>query len=72
MDSRSIGIIFIAIGIAAVTAGLVMADDRDGFRRRAGDALIGRGNARVHFPVVTPLLLSVAFSLVLPFPRRFL
>jgi hypothetical protein len=73
MDSRSIGIILIAIGIAALIAGvLALAGGLDWFGRLPGDVRIGRGNTRVYFPFATMILLSVALSLVLHFVRRFL
>lgn len=73
MDSRSVGLLIVGLGLAAVVAGLVvMTGAFAWFGRLPGDIRIANGNTRVFIPITTMILLSVVLSLVSFIVRRFL
>jgi hypothetical protein len=56
----------ILLGLSILLIGLLWPYlDRIGLGRLPGDIVIHRGNVTFYFPLVTSLLLSVLFSLVL-------
>ena len=59
-----IGLVLVAIGFLWPWLGKL------GLGRLPGDIVIGRGNFRLYFPIVTCLLLSVLVSLILWLFRR--
>ena len=61
----------IILGLAILLAGLFWPYlSRIGLGRLPGDFVIQRGNVTFYFPLVTCLILSVLFSLVLWFVNR--
>ncbi|HEX6750102.1 MAG TPA: DUF2905 domain-containing protein [Longimicrobium sp.] len=72
MDNRTLGILIVALGAAAVLAGLlVLAGGLGWFGRLPGDVRIESGNVRVFAPITSMLLVSVVLGLVLWLVRRF-
>ena len=72
MDNRTLGLLVVALGAAAVLVGLlVMAGGLGWFGRLPGDVRWGSGGVRVFVPVTSMLLASVVLSLVLWLVRRF-
>jgi DUF2905 family protein len=72
MDNRTLGILIVALGVAAVLVGLlVMAGGLGWFGRLPGDVRMGSGNVRVYVPITSMLLVSVVLSLVFWLVRRF-
>jgi hypothetical protein len=72
MDNRTLGIVIVALGAAAVLVGLlVMAGGPGWFGRLPGDLRWGSGGVRVFVPLTSMLLVSVVLSLVLWLVRRF-
>jgi hypothetical protein len=71
MDSRSLGVLVIALGVGAVLVGLlIMSGGLSWFGRLPGDIRIERENVRVYVPIVSMLLVSVALSVILYLIRR--
>ncbi|HVE79549.1 MAG TPA: DUF2905 domain-containing protein [Gemmatimonadaceae bacterium] len=71
MDTRSTGLLIIALGVLLVLVGvLVWTGGLSWFGRLPGDIRIDRGNVRVYVPWVSMLVLSVIASLVLYVIRR--
>ena len=61
----------ITIGLVLVAVGLIWPVlSKLGIGRLPGDIVIGRGNFRFYFPIVTSLLVSIALSLILWLFRR--
>ncbi|HEX2093263.1 MAG TPA: DUF2905 domain-containing protein [Longimicrobiaceae bacterium] len=72
MDSRSLGLLIVAVGVCLVVAGaLVMSGGLGWFGRLPGDFRYEGENTRVYFPFMSVLLVSAALSLVLYLVRRF-
>jgi hypothetical protein len=73
MDSRTLGLLIVAAGIAAVLLGLlVMSGGLGWLGRLPGDFRWEGRNARVYFPLASTLLVSLVLGLVLYLLRRFL
>lgn len=73
MDSRSLGLLIVALGLGAVVVGLVVWSGGLGwFGRLPGDIRIERENVRVYVPLVSMLLVSIALSVISYLLRRFL
>ncbi len=71
MDSRSLGLLVIALGVGAVLIGLlIMSGGLSWFGRLPGDIRVERENMRVYVPIVSMLLVSVALSVILYLIRR--
>lgn len=72
MDSRSLALVLIALGVLAIVVGLlVMSGALGWFGRLPGDLRWESGNTRVFFPVTTMIVVSVVLSLLLAAVRRF-
>lgn len=72
MDSRSLGLVIIALGVVAIVVGLlVMSGGLGWFGRLPGDIRWESGNTRVFFPITTMIAVSVVLSLLLAALRRF-
>jgi len=72
MADRSTGLVVVAVGLAVVVIGLlIMSGALSWFGRLPGDIRYEGERTRVHFPVVSMLLVSLALSLVLYLLRRF-
>jgi hypothetical protein len=72
MDTRSTGVLVIAIGIVVVIVGLlVLSGALSWLGRLPGDIRIERGNNYIYIPITTMILLSVGLSLLLYLVRRF-
>jgi hypothetical protein len=73
MDSRSTGLLVIALGVGAVLLGLLIWSGALGwFGRLPGDIRIEGERSRVYVPLVSMLVVSVVLSLLLTLLRRFL
>jgi hypothetical protein len=73
MDSRSVGLAVVGLGVAAVVLGLLITSGAlSWFGRLPGDIRIERGSTRVYFPITTMLLLSLGLSLLAYVIRRLL
>lgn len=71
MDSRSIGLLIVAVGVVLVLVGLIyMTGALSWFGRLPGDIRYESGNTRVYVPITTMILLSVGLSLALYVARR--
>lgn len=71
MDARSVGLLIVAAGVAAVVIGLlVMTGALSWFGRLPGDVRYERDGMRVYAPIVSLLLLSLVASAVLWLVRR--
>lgn len=72
MGNKSLGQLFIALGLIFVVAGFVAMRGWFGwFGHLPGDVRIGRENTRVYVPIVSMLLISVLFSVLSYVIRRF-
>jgi membrane protein implicated in regulation of membrane protease activity len=72
MDSRSIGLPFIVLGVALALIGvLAVTGALSWFGRLPGDIRINSGASHVYIPITTMILLSLGLSLVLYIGRRF-
>lgn len=72
MDSRSVGLLVVALGIAAVVVGLLIASGAlNWFGRLPGDIRIEGTRVHVFIPITSMILLSVAISVALYVIRRF-
>ena len=72
MDSRSLGLVVVGVGMVLVVAGLLIMSGGFGwFGRLPGDLRVERENVRVYVPLASMLLLSVFVSIVLYIVRRF-
>jgi uncharacterized membrane protein len=72
MDSKSLGVLVVGVGVLAMVIGLLIMSGALGwFGRLPGDIRIERENVRVYVPIVSMLLVSVVLSLVLWVVRRF-
>jgi hypothetical protein len=72
VGSRSLGLLLVGLGVAAVVVGLlVWAGWLSWFGRLPGDVRIERDNLRVYFPIVSMILISLLLTLILNLLRRF-
>ncbi len=64
---QDLGRILVVFGLVALVVGLLLWSGfgRGWLGQLPGDINISRGNLRVHFPIMTCLLLSVILSLLL-------
>jgi uncharacterized protein HemY len=70
---RSVGLVVIALGIAAVIVGLAISTGALGwFGRLPGDIRIRTDSTRVYVPITSMLLVSIAVTVVAAVLRRFL
>jgi hypothetical protein len=73
MGSRTLGLVIVGLGAAAIVVGLLVASGALGwFGRLPGDIRLGSERTQVFIPITSMLLVSVALSLVLALLRRFL
>ena len=71
MDSRSTGLLVIALGIGAVIVGLlIVSGGLAWFGRLPGDIRIESGSSRVFILITSMLLVSLALTLVMNLLRR--
>ena len=60
------GKFLIIAGIVLVAVGIVwLVGEKFGLGRLPGDIVIERGNARVYFPIMTSIVISIVLSLAL-------
>ena len=72
MDSRSLGLLVVVLGVGAVVVGLLMmSGGLSWFGRLPGDIRVERENVRVYVPIVSMLLVSVVLSVIMYLIRRF-
>ena len=72
MDQRSIGLLVVALGTAAIVIGGLIAVGALGwFGRLPGDFHIENGNMRVYAPIASMLIISAVLSLLLWVVGRF-
>jgi hypothetical protein len=72
MDSRSIGLLVVGLGIAAIVVGLlIMSGGLSWFGRLPGDIRIERDSVRIYVPITSMILVSIALTLVSWILRRF-
>lgn len=73
MDSRSLGLVIIGLGLMAVVVGfLVMYGGLSWFGHLPGDIHIERGGTHVYVPITSMILLSLALTVASWIVRRFL
>ena len=73
MDTRSTGLLVIAVGVMTIVVGLLLVNGwLSWLGRLPGDIRIERGNTYLYIPITTMLLLSAGISLLLYLLRRFL
>jgi hypothetical protein len=66
------GLMLVAVGIGLILVGLLFwSGSLSWFGRLPGDIRLERESVRVYFPIVSMLIVSVVFSLVLYLIRRF-
>ena len=71
MDSRSAGVVVIAVGAIIVVAGLLaLAGGLSWLGRLPGDIRVERENFKLYIPVVSMLLVSLLLTAVLWILRR--
>lgn len=72
MNSRDLGMMLVALGVALALVGVLVATGALGwFGRLPGDIRYERGNVRVYAPLASGLLLGAVLSLGLFVIRRF-
>lgn len=72
MATRSLGLLLVALGVAAVIVGLlVWAGWLSWFGRLPGDIRIERGGVRFYLPLASMILVSLVLTLILNLLRRF-
>jgi hypothetical protein len=72
MNARDLGLLLAAVGVVAIIVGLLVAAGAfRWFGQLPGDIRIEGERTRIFVPITSMLLLSVAFSLLLSFIRRF-
>jgi uncharacterized membrane protein len=72
METRSIGLLVIIMGICVVVAGLLIyAGALAWFGRLPGDIRVERESVRLYIPITSMLLLSLVLSLLMYLLRRF-
>ena len=71
MDHRTLGMLIVGLGVAAIVVGLITsAGGLSWFGRLPGDLRFGGEHTRVYIPVTSMLLLSLGLSLLLSLLRR--
>jgi hypothetical protein len=71
MEPRTLGLIIVALGLALVVVGILVAAGAFGwFGRLPGDLRFEVGGARIYLPITTMVLLSIALTLLLALIRR--
>jgi uncharacterized membrane protein len=71
MESRTIGLLVIAIALLLLLVGvLAYYGALDWFGRLPGDVRIERGNTRIYFPIVSMVVISIVLSVLLSLVRR--
>jgi Protein of unknown function (DUF2905) len=72
MATRPLGLLLVALGVAAVIVGLlVWAGWLSWFGRLPGDIRIEREAVRFYFPLTSMILVSLVLTLILNLLRRF-
>ena len=72
MDSRSVGLLVIALGIAAIIVGLlIFSGALSWFGRLPGDIRIETAHTRVYIPITSMLLVSLVLTALSYLLRRF-
>ncbi|HYO16742.1 MAG TPA: DUF2905 domain-containing protein [Thermoanaerobaculia bacterium] len=72
MATRPLGLLLVALGVAAVMVGLlVWAGWLSWFGRLPGDIRIERESVRFYFPLASMILVSLVLTLILNLLRRF-
>ncbi len=72
MENRELGLLVVALGIAAIAVGgLIAAGGLSWFGRLPGDIRWSGGSTRVYVPITTMILLSLGLSVVSYLLRRF-
>lgn len=72
MDARGIGLVVMALGVAAIVIGLLIASGAlSWFGRLPGDIRIEGENTRVFIPITSMLLVSLVLTLIVNLLRRF-
>ncbi len=72
MDSRSVGLLVIALGIAAIIVGLlIFSGGLAWFGRLPGDIRIETAHARVYIPITSMVIVSVVLTALSYLLRRF-
>lgn len=72
MDARGIGLVVVALGVAAIVIGLLIASGAlSWFGRLPGDIRIEGENTRVFIPITSMLLVSLVLTLIVNLLRRF-
>jgi hypothetical protein len=72
MDTRSIGLLVIGLGIAAIIVGLlIFSGGLSWFGRLPGDIRIESEHTRVYVPLTSMLIVSLVLSALSYFLRRF-
>jgi len=72
MDARSVGLLVIALGIAAIIVGLlIFSGGLAWFGRLPGDIRIETAHARVYIPITSMVIVSVVLTALSYLLRRF-
>jgi hypothetical protein len=72
MDSRSVGLLVILLGMGAIVVGLlIVSGGLAWFGRLPGDIRIGSAHTRVYIPLTSMLLVSLVLSALTYLLRRF-
>ena len=72
MAHRSVGLLVVALGVAIVVIGLLIASGAlSWFGRLPGDIRIEHGTTRVYIPFASMIVLSVVLSVLAYLIRRF-
>lgn len=73
MDSRSIGLLIIGLGIVLILiGGITILGGLSWFGRLPGDIRIERDTTRVYIPIGSMIVISILLSILLNLIRRFL
>lgn len=71
MDSRTLGLVLVAVGVGAVALGvLITAGAMSWFGRLPGDIRIENESTRVYVPITSMIVVSIVLTVIVNLVRR--
>lgn len=73
MDSRTLGVVLVAVGVGAVAIGvLITSGAMSWFGRLPGDIRIENESTRIYVPITSMIVVSIVLTVIVNLVRRFL